>query len=170
MVVVVLSTYPSVLTSSPPPLGAFPRPCSLHIRWWIEGCRPLDIRWRIEGHRPLDIRRRIEALCSSSVLCTARLIVVQLLSRVWLCDPMDCSAPGFPVLLHLQEFALTHVHWVRDAIQSSHPLLPPSPPALNLFQHQGHFQWVSSSHQVAKVLELQLQHQSFQWIFRVDFL
>ena len=60
-----------------------------------------------------------------------------------------------------------HVHWISDAIQPSHPLSSPSPPALNLSQHQGLFQWVSSSHQVAKVLEL--QHQSFQWLFRVDF-
>ena len=63
----------------------------------------------------------------------------------------------------------THVHWVGDSIQPSHPLLSPSPPALNLSQHQGLFKWVSSSHQVAKVLEFQLQHQSFQWIFRADF-
>ena len=63
-----------------------------------------------------------------------------------------------------------HVHWVGDAIQPFHPLLSPSPLALNLSQHQGLFKWVSSSHQVTKVLELQLQHQSFQWIFRVDFL
>ena len=64
----------------------------------------------------------------------------------------------------------THVHWVGDAIQPSHPLLSPSPPALNLFQHQGLFQWVSSSDQVAKVLEFQLQHQSFQWTLRTDLL
>ena len=86
-----------------------------------------------------------------------------------LCDPVDCSTPGFPVLHRLPEFTQTHVHWVGDAIQPSHPLSPPSPPALNLSQHQGLFQWVGSSHQVAKVLELQFQHQSFQWIFRVDF-
>ena len=64
----------------------------------------------------------------------------------------------------------THVHWVGDAIQPSHSLLSPSPLALNLSQHQGLFQWVGSSHQMAKVLEVQLQHQSFQWIFKVDFL
>ena len=64
----------------------------------------------------------------------------------------------------------TYVHWVSDAIQPSHPLLSPSPPAFNLSQHQGLFQWVSSSHQVAKVLEFQLQRQSFQWIFRSDLL
>ena len=66
----------------------------------------------------------------------------------------------------LPEFIQTHVHWVGDAIQSSHPLSSPSPPALNLSQHQGLFKWVSSSHQVAKVLEFQLQHQSFQWKLR----
>ena len=84
------------------------------------------------------------------------------------CDPMDCSIPGFPALHNIPEFAQTHVHWVSDAIQTSHLLLPPSPPTFNLSRHQGLFQWVSSFHQVAKVLELQLQHQSFQ--FRVDFL
>ena len=70
----------------------------------------------------------------------------------------------------LPEFTQTHVHWIGDAIQPSHPLLSPSSPTFNLSQQQGLFQWVSSSHQVAKVLEFQLQHQSFQWIFRTDFL
>ena len=97
-------------------------------------------------------------------------LVVQSLSRVQLCDPMDCSTPSFPVLHHLPELAETHVHWVDDPIQPSHPLSSPSPPAFNLSQQQSLFQWVSSSYQVAKVLELQLQHQSFQWIFRTDFL
>ena len=87
-----------------------------------------------------------------------------------LCDLIDCSIPGFPVPHHLPEFAQVHVHWIGDAIQPCHFLSSPSPPAFNLSQHQGLFQWVSSSHQVAKVLELQLQHQSFQRIFRVDFL
>ena len=68
-----------------------------------------------------------------------------------LCDPMDCSTPGFPVYHQLPEFTQTHVHWVGDAIQPSHPLSSPSPPAFNLSQHQGLFNWVSSSHQVAKV-------------------
>ena len=81
-----------------------------------------------------------------------------------------CTMPGFRVRHSLQEFAQTQIHWVSDAIQPSHPLSPPSPPALNLSQHQGLFQWVRSSHQVAKGLELQLQHQSFQWLFSVDFL
>ena len=87
-----------------------------------------------------------------------------------LCDTKDCSTPGLPVHHQLPEPTQTHVHLVGDAIQPSHPLSSPSPPTFNHSQHQGLFQWVSSSHQVAKVLEFQLQHQSFQWIFRIDFL
>ena len=87
-----------------------------------------------------------------------------------LCNPRDCSTPGFPVHHQLLELAQTHVHRVGDVIQPSYPLSSPFPPAFNLSQHQGLFKWVSSSHQVAKVLEFQLQHQSFQWIFRIDFL
>ena len=71
-----------------------------------------------------------------------------------LCDSMDCSMPGFLVFHYLPEFAQIQVHRVRDAIQPSRPLSSPSPPALNLSQHQGLFQWVGSSHQVAKVLEV----------------
>ena len=85
-----------------------------------------------------------------------------------ICDPMDCSMPGLPVHHQLPEFTHTHVHRVGDAIQPCHPLLSPSPPALNLSQHQGLFKWLSSSHQVAKVLEFQLPHQSFQWTPRTD--
>ena len=73
-----------------------------------------------------------------------------------LCNPMDCSTPGLPVHHQLLEFTQTHVYWVGDAIQPSHPLSSPSPPPFNLSQHQGLFKWVSSSHQVAKVLEFQL--------------
>ena len=87
-----------------------------------------------------------------------------------LCDPVEHSTPGFPVHHQLLELVQTHVHWVSDAIQPSHPLSSPSPPTFNLSQHQGLFQWVSFSHQVAKVLELLLQHQSFQWILRTDLL
>ena len=86
-----------------------------------------------------------------------------------LCDPMDCSFPGFPVHHQLLELAQTHVHRVGDATQPSCPLSSSSPPAFNRSYHQGLFQWVSSSHQVARVLEFQLQHHSFQWIFRTDF-
>ena len=94
-----------------------------------------------------------QCICSITKLCPA------------LCDRMNCSTPGFPVLHCLPEFAQTDVHWLSDAIQPSHPLSPSSPPHYNLSQHQGLFQWVSCSHQVAKVLELQFQHQSFQWNF-----
>ena len=90
-------------------------------------------------------------------------------SCLTLCDPMNFSIPGLSVHHQLPELAQTHVHRVGDAIQPSHhPLSPPSAPPFNLSQHQGLVQWVSSLHQVAKVLEL--QHQSFQWIFRTDFL
>ena len=73
-----------------------------------------------------------------------------------LCDPMNCSTPGLPVYHQLLESTQIHVHQVNDAIQPSHPLSSPSPPALSLSQHQGLFKWVSSSHQEAKVLEFQL--------------
>ena len=82
------------------------------------------------------------------------------------CSPMDCSMPGLPVHHQLPEFTRTHLHWVGDAIQPSHPLLSPSPPTFNLSQHQCLFKWVSSSHQMAKVMEFKLQHQSFQWMFK----
>ena len=91
-------------------------------------------------------------------------------SHMTLCNLMDWSMTGFPVHHQLPELAHTHVHWVGDAIQPSHSLSSPSPPAFNFSQHQHLLQWVSTSHQVAKVLEFQPQHQSFQWTFRTDFL
>ena len=94
--------------------------------------------------------------CSAAHLCLT------------LCDPMDCSTPGFLSFTNTQKLAQTHVHWVSDAIQPSHLLSSPSS-AFSLSQHQGLFQSVSSLHQVAKVLEFQLQHQSFQQIFRISF-
>ena len=90
-------------------------------------------------------------------------------SCLTLCNPMDCSMPGLPVHQQLPEFTQVHVHWVSEAIQPSHTLSSSSP-APNPSQHQCLFQWVSPSNQAAKVLEFQLQHQSFQWIFRTDFL
>ena len=88
-----------------------------------------------------------------SICCCC--LVAQLCPTLW--NPMNCSTPGFPVYHHLPELAQTHVHWVGDAIQPSHPLSCPSPPAFNLSQHQSLFQWVSSSLIVlARVLELQL--------------
>ena len=90
-------------------------------------------------------------------------------SRPTLCDPMNHSTPGLPVHHQLPESTQTDIHWVSDAIQPSHPLLSSTTPA-HLSQHQGLFKWVGSLHQMAKVLELQPKHGSFQWIFAVDFL
>ena len=114
-------------------------------------------------------------LCLSNLKCfhafpTPFSISLVTQSRPTLCNPLDCSTPGLPVHHQLSEFTQTHVHWVSDAIQPSCPLSFPSPPTFNLSQHQDLFEWVSSSHQVAKVLEFQLQHKSFQWIFRTGFL
>ena len=113
------------------------------------------VRWRIPPPSHL-----------STTLSVRFTSVVQ--SCLTLCDPMDCSMPAFPVHHQLLRFTQTHVHWVHDAIQPSHPLSSPSLPTFSLSHHQGLFQWVSSSHQVAKVLKFQLQ--SFQWIFRTNFL
>ena len=87
-----------------------------------------------------------------------------------LCDPMNRSTTGLRVHHQLPEFTQTHVHQVSDTIQPSHPLSSPSPPAPNPSQHQSLFQGVNSLHEVAEVLEFQLQHQSFQWTSRTDFL
>ena len=91
-------------------------------------------------------------------------------SRPTLCDPMNLSTPCLPVHHQLPEFTQTPAHRVSDAIQPSHPLSSPSPPAPNPSQHQGLFQRVNSPHEVAKVLEFQLQHQSFQWTPRTYLL
>ena len=87
-----------------------------------------------------------------------------------LCDPMNRSTPGLLVHHQLPGFIQTHVHCVGDAVQSSYPLSSPSPPAFNLSQHQSLLKWVSASHEVSKVLVLQLQHQSFQWTLKTDLL
>ena len=111
------------------------------------------------------ITRPLQFVCVSSVQFSS---VAK--SCPSLCNPMNRSMPGLPVHHQLPESTQTHVHRVNDVIQPSHPLSSPSLPTLNLSQHQGFFQWVSSSHQVAKVLEFQLQHQSFQWTPRTDLL
>ena len=110
------------------------------------------------------MKHKLESRCSSVQFSS----VTQSCSA--LCNPIDCSTPGFPVHHQLLELAQIHIHWVGDAIQPSYPLSSLSPPAFNLSQNQGLSQWVRSSHQVAKVLEFQLQHQSFQWIVRTYFL
>ena len=103
--------------------------------------------------------------CFSSVQFSS---VAQSCSTLW--DRKNCSTPGLPVHHQLPEFTQTHVHWVGDAIQPSHPLSSPSPPSLNASQHQSFFQWVNSLHEVAKVLEFQLQHHSLQRNPRADLL
>ena len=105
--------------------------------------------------------RIMTAICSVQFTSVAQ-------SCPTLCDPMNRNTPGLPVHQQLPEFTQTHVHWVSDAIQPSHPLSSPSPPAPNPSQHQGLFKWISSSHQVARGLEFQLQPQSFQWTPRTD--
>ena len=102
------------------------------------------------------------------IILSCCFLVAQSCLTLW--DPMDCGKPGFLVHHYLLEFAQARVHWVSDAIQSSCPLLSPSLPAFNLSQHPGLLWWVSSLHQEAKLLELQLQHESFQWTPRTDLL
>ena len=102
------------------------------------------------------------------VYCRFSSVQFSCLVVLTLWDSMNCSMPGLPVHHQLPDPTQTHVHWVGDAIQPSHSLSFPSPPALNLSQHQGLFKWVSSLNLVARVLEFQLQHQSFQWIPRTD--
>ena len=104
------------------------------------------------------------------ICCSVQFSSVQSLSCVWLFATPSTAACQASLSITNARSLLKHVHRVSDAIQPYHLLSSPSPPALNLSQHQGLFQWVSPSHQVARILEFQLQHQSFQWIFKVDFL
>ena len=113
-------------------------------------------KW-IGGSQRIFRAVKLFCCCSATKLCPT------------LCDPMDYSTPGLSVPQHLPKFAQVHVHHICDAIQPSHLLMPSSPSALNLSQHQGLFQWVSCLPQMTTILEFQLQHQSFQRIFRVDF-
>ena len=145
---------------------------SLHVALLTEICANLDIGGKNSEPRgviknrnlpgPLSVSRPRFSMCQFSS--------VQSLCCVWLFATPWTTACKASVHHQLPESTQNHVHWVGDAIQPSHPLLSPSPPVLNLSQHQGLFKWVSSSHQVAKALEFQLQHQSFQWILRTDLL
>ena len=133
---------------------------------YISSCYS-HLHWGIYSHL---IHKAKSPTLSIVVNSHSVLAVVHSLSCWTFWHSMDWSTPGFPVLHCLLEIAQTHVHWVNDAIQPSHRLLSPSPLALNLSQHQGLFEWVCSSYQIAEVLEFQLQHQSSPWIFGVDFL
>ena len=121
-------------------------------------------RWQISLallHWHLLSVQKTKIMASSPIQFSQFSSVAQ--SCLTFCDPMNHSTPGLPVHHQLLEITQIHVHQVSDAIQPSHPLSSPSPPALNPSQHQGLFQWVNSSHEVAKVLEFQLQHQSFHY-------
>ena len=113
---------------------------------------------------PLPIKKAIH---SSKLRMSAVQFSSVAQSCLTLCSPMDCSTPGLPVHHQLPEPTQTHVHSVSNAIQPSHSRSSPFPPVFNFSQHQGLFQWTGSSHQVAKVLEFQLKHQSFQWILNL---
>ena len=145
---------------------------SLGLRWGegeamvtMNNRRTLLEQYHLEEHSDI-------CLISSRDTSSHQFSTVQLLSHVWFTvTPWTASRQAsLSIMEDMMELAQIHIHWVGDAIQPSHPLSSPSPPAFNLSQHQGLFKWVSSSHQVAKVLEFQLQSQSFQWIFRTDFL
>ena len=142
--------------------------CRLTI--WVH--KPSRWFWSTEAHWSLrTIAPEIQAKFTFYQAQVVRLnIIISSVAQscLTLCDPMNRSTPGLPVHRHLPEFTQTHVQWVSDAIQPSHPLSSPSPPAPNPSQHQSFFQWVSSSHEVATVLEFQLQHQSFQRNPRAD--
>ena len=143
------------------------------VQWWrlctltaggVYSALVVELRSHI-SHSKKKSERKKWRVCSWNCKLSS---VIQLC--LTLCNHMNCSTPGLPVHHQLPESTQTHVRWVGDAIQPSHPLSSPFPPALNLSQHQGFFKWVSSLHQVAKVLEFQLQHQSFQWTLRTDHL
>ena len=123
---------------------------TLFMHYSLDLCKHLYVQYSKVLHKGLIYILLRYRCCSAAQSCQT------------LCEPMDCSMPGFTVLHHLQELSQVHIHGVGDAIQPSHPLSFPSPPAFNLSQDHGFFQLVNSLHQVAKVLELQLQLRSFQ--------
>ena len=173
-----------------PSIRDFSNESFLRIRWlkywrWSFSISPSSeysrlIFFRINWLDLLEVQGTLKSLsqhhssnasilwCSAFFICFSFSSVAQ--SCPTLYNPMNRSTPGLSVLHQLPESTQTHVHWVGDVIQPSHPLSSPSPPALSLSQYQGLFKWVSSSHQVAKVLDFQLQHQSFQWTLRTDLL
>ena len=164
----------SVVSSSLPPLDCSPSGFSVHgilqARILIPG---YFHDMEIKATSPVSPALQVDSLLlrnlgSHLATICCRYSVAK--SCPLLCNSMSCITPGFPVLHYLREFAQTHIHRVYDAIQTSHPLSSPSPPALYLSQHHGLFQWVGSSHQVAKILKFQLKQQSFQWILRVDWI
>ena len=126
----------------------------------------LSSRYCPHASAPTFVVRKVLFICFPLCFCCCSVTR----SCPTLFNPIDCSTPGFLVPYHVPESAEVHVLWISDAIQPSHPLSSPSPPAFCLYQNQDLFQWVGSLYQVAKVLKLQLQPQSFQWVFEVYFL
>ena len=144
------------------------RECIQHLSpsFWLSSAI-LRVPWHVKCITPISASV-YHMECSLCVFSVSPLCIIK--SYMTLCDPLDCSTPDSPALHYLPEFAQIHVHWVDDVAWPSHSLPFPSPYAIDLSQHQDLFQRVDSSHQMAKVLELELQHQSFQWLVRVDFL
>ena len=126
-----------------------------HATWGTSGC--FKKCWMLNVHQQRSVLKRCGTCIQWNITQPLQFSSI-IQSCPTLCNLMDCSKPGFPVHHQHPELAQTHVHRVIDTIQPSHPLSSPSPSAFNLSQHQGLFKWVSSSHQVAKVLEFQLQH------------
>ena len=146
--------------------------CSLNIHSNSSLCIMKSLIWNVTGQnkeRNIYIYRTQKNLQSPVPVLFLRCYCSVARSCLTLWDPMDCSMLVSSVLHYLLQSAQFHVHWIRNAIQPFYPLAPPFPLALSLSQHQGLFQWVSSSHQVAMILELQLEHRSLQWTFRIDF-
>ena len=140
--------------------GIFPtQGLNLHLLHWQVDSLPLSHQWSPVCPYIGNIRKHVQFRSVQSLSCI-----------LCFATPWTKSTPGLSVHQQLRESTQTNVHWVSNAIQPSHPLSSPSPPALNLSQHQSLFNWVSSSHQVAKILEFQLQHESYQRTPRTDLL
>ena len=147
----------------------------IHFKTHSQGIKWYGIHLRIDLKIKWNNSKSREIYYSPPLIYTCHLLSWVEFSSVaqscpTLCNPLNCSMAGLLVHHQLPASTQTHVHCVSDAIQPSHPLLPPSPPAFNLSQHKGLFKWVSSPHQVAKVLEFQVQHQSLQWTPRTNLL
>ena len=143
------------------------------LTWLLENIKTYYLKKKSRHYLyKIDISRGIHCIVFKEYTMTQTSVQFSSVTQscLTLCDPMDCSTPGLPVHHQLLELAQTHVHRISDAIQIPHPLSTPPPPAFNPSQCQGFYQWVGSSYQVAKILEFQLQHQSFQWIFRTNIL
>ena len=136
------------------------------IYMWIVFVDSTRCRWQ-----KIHESQLVAVLAWDRILVSSRLYVLSSVAQSCqtLCDCIHCSTPGLPVHHQVPEFTQTHIHWVSDGMQPSHPLSSPFPPAFNL-SHHFLFQWISSSYQAAKGSEFQLQHQSFQWTPRTDLL